>query len=177
MTQGITPLIPNPQLSQSQDLIEIRLPYNLVAGGSVNSAVYVTADNQPSTLIEGGTGLALVNITQASVDALLGVANDVIVANAFGTTAMAAANTYGFVIACSGSIRRAQFAFHMVNIAGVVTNLLAVPSTVPLTNVAFTGAQVVVTPAGNLVGRIQLTNVSAPATVGNIFLRILASFK
>jgi len=176
MSTSITPLIGNLRLAQSQDRILLRLPFILTAGTGVNTARYCEIE-QPGFLIEGGTGAALTAITQASVNELLGNVGDVNVAATFGTTAMVDNNTYGFVVACSGIFRSLPFCEVNLEIAGVVTTQLSVPTKTPLTNVSFTGTQIFLTPAGNIAGRVQLTNISAAATVGYIFIKLSAELK
>jgi hypothetical protein len=86
----------------------------------------------------------------------------------FGTTAMVDNDTYAFVLNCDGQIDRAVLSRVVTNldIAGTVSSQNSKTGTTALTNIAFTGTQIYLTPAGNIAGRVTFTNISAAATVG-----------
>lgn len=164
-------LLWNDGLQRSQNDVELELVFSLTPATGVNFATYV-GPAAPRALIEGGTGSALTTITQATVDALLGSTNEVIVATAFGTTAMIDNDTYAWVLDCGGQVRSAYYVTTTIDIAGTIASQDNVATTTPFTNTAFTGTQVYVTANGNLAGRVDFTNVSAAATAGYLVLRI-----
>lgn len=172
MSTGITSVVSQDALSRSQKMTTLTLPFVLTAG--------VMSLHRPAKgakmLIEGGTGAALVTITQAAVDNLLAV-NDVVVATAFGTTAMVLNNTVAFVIDCGGQIRDVGATAVSLEIAGVSSSALGLGTLTALTNAVFTAVQVYVTPAGNLAGRATMTGVSAVGSSGSMTLRIDAFLK
>lgn len=161
----------NDSLQRSQNDAELELVFSLTAAAGVNFATYV-GPAVPRILIEGGTGSALTTITQSTVDALLGSTNEVIVATAFGTTAMVDNDTYAFVLDCGGQVKSAHYVTSTVDIAGTIGSQDNVATTTALPNSAFTGTQIYLTANGNLAGRITYTNVAAAATVGYLVFRI-----
>lgn len=119
----------------------------------------ILATERPKMIIEKGLAGSQVLLTQTAVDDLLGVANDVDVAKAFGSTAMVANDTLGFVIACDGQIESIDIARGDVDgTSALVEDVTSLPDS------AFTGLELLLTPAGNLVGRYQKTNITAGAT-------------
>lgn len=164
-------LLWNDPLARSQDDVTLELVFSLTAAAGVNFATYI-GPAQPQILIEGGTGSALTTITQATVDALLGSTNEVIVANAFGTTAMIDNDTYAFVLNCGGQVKSGFYVSTRIDIAGTISSQDSVTTTTALTNVSFAGTQVYVTANGNLAGRVDFTNVSAAATAGYLIFNI-----
>jgi len=119
----------------------------------------ILATERPKMIIEKGLAGSQVLLTQTAVDDLLGVANDVDVATAFGSTAMVANDTLGFVIACDGQVESIDIARGDVDgTSALVEDVTSLPDS------AFTGLELLVTPAGNLVGRYQKTNITAGAT-------------
>lgn len=169
-----TPFFNNELLEASQADRTIQLAFQLTAGAGVNTGSFIPSQQQPQYIVEGGTGSALTSITQANVDALLrfqngdATVNDVVVSAMFGTTAMVDNDTYAFVLNCDGQIDRAVLSRVVTNldIAGTVSSNNSKMGTTALTNIAFTGTQIYVTPAGNLAGRVTFTNISAAATAG-----------
>lgn len=149
----------------------LKLQFDLTAGSGVNLATYMGA-TAPQLLVEGGTGSALATITQAAVDALLGSSSEVVVATAYGTSAMVDNDTYGVVLNCNGQIKEVLGIKGYVNIAGTAGVKLGHGTKTALTNAAFTGAQAYVTSAGNLALRLNYTNVSAAATAGQMLLEL-----
>lgn len=161
----------NDALARSQNDVDLELVFSLTAAAGVNFATYV-GPGVPRVLIEGGTGSALTTITQATVDALLGSTNEVIVATAFGTTAMVDNDTYAFVLDCGGQFKSGHYVTTTVDIAGTIGSQDSVVTTTALTNTTFTGTQIYLTANGNLAGRVTFTNVSAAATAGYLVFRI-----
>lgn len=173
---GITvPVLNQESLAGAANLLRLQLPFALTAGTGVNSASFV-GPVKPRLLIEGGTGSALTTITQAAVDDLLG-AGQVVVATAFGTTAMVDNDTYAFVVDCGGQVESVYAVQAVVNIAGTVGVSVGVGTKTSLANSVFTLTQVYVTPAGQLAGRITYTNISAAATAGHLILDIAVKLK
>lgn len=174
------PFFNNESLQSSQADRVITLAFRLTADTGVNLAAYIPSQQVPQVLVEGGTGSALTTITQAAVDALLrasngdATVNDVIVATAFGTTAMVDNDTYAFVLNCDGQIDRAVTGWvsTVADIAGTVSLQNSRATTTALTNATFTGTNIYITPAGNLAGRITFTNISAAATAGWLVFNI-----
>lgn len=169
-------LLWNDSLARSQDDITLELVFSLTAAAGVNFATYI-GPALPRILIEGGTGSALTTITQASVDALLGSTNEVLVTTAFGTTAMVDNDTYAFVLDCGGQVKAGYYVSTTVDIAGTIGSQDSVTTTTALTNATFTETQIYVTSNGNLAGRITYTNVSAAATAGYLIFRIRVKSK
>jgi len=174
-----TPFLANELLDSSQYDRLITLPFTLTAGSGVNTAAWTPLVYTPQMLVEGGTGSALTTITQTAVDALLrdqtgaATVNDVVVSAMFGTTAMVDNDTYAFVLNCDGQLKRVGgYVFTRLNIAGTADGQDSTAGTTALTNVAFTGTQVYITPAGNLAGRVTYTNISAEATAGYLIFQI-----
>lgn len=166
MTTGIVPQLWETGLARSQyDHLHI-LHYALTAGSGVNSAALVRSNQPARALCEGGTGSALTSITQATVDALLGSVNEIIVTTAFGTTAMVDNDTYALVLDCGGQVRDVGFAACLLSIAGAGTFTLGTGTYTALTNATFTGVQTYVTALGNIGARVTLTNAAAAATAG-----------
>ena len=113
----------------------------------------------PKIIIEKGLAGSQVLLTQTAVDDLLGVASDVDVSLAFGATAMVANNTLGFVLACDGQVESIDICRGDVDgTSALVEDVTSLP------NSAFTGLEVLVTPAGNIVGRYEKLNITAGAT-------------
>jgi hypothetical protein len=164
------PQLDNVALGNSQAYV-LKLQFILTAGAGVNSAAYISQALTPQLLVEGGTGSALTTITQTAVDALLGT-DEVVVATAFGTSAMVDNDTYACVVKCNEQIKEVLGAVAYVNIAGTAGVKLGVGTKTALTDAAFTGVNVYVTPNGNLAIRVNYTNVSAAATAGQLFLEL-----
>lgn len=170
------PQLDNVALGRSQGPYPIHLNFILTAGTGVNTAAFISPGAPPQLLVEGGTGSALTTITQAAVDALLGP-SQVVVATMYGTTAMVDNDTYGLVVLCNGQIKSVLGAKAFVNIAGTAGVKLGVGTSTALTNAAFTGIEVYVTPLGDLAIRVNYTNVSAAATAGQLFIELDVAIK
>lgn len=131
----------------------------------------ILGSEDPKIIIERGLAGSQVLLSQTAIDDLLGVEGDVVAATAFGATAMVANNTFGFVLACAGQIESLDFARGDVDgSSALVEGVSSMP------NGAFTGLQLMITPAGNIVGRYQTVDITAAATnalgVLEMYLRI-----
>ena len=177
MSTGITPILWNAELSRSQKMVTIELAFALTAGTGVNSASLHRPVKSAPLLVEGGTGSALTTITQAAVNTLLGNTNDVVVGTAFGTTAMVDNDTYAFVLDMGGQATDVGGITVSVDIGGTAGSASGLGTKTALTNAAFTGANVCVSPAGNLYGRLNYTNISAAASAGSMIWRISVYLK
>lgn len=168
--------------SQADEIIRVTLELS-TAGANVNTARWRPLSRPPQYLAEGGTGGALTTITQAAVNDLLrdvngnATVNDVIVATAFGSTAMVDNDTYAWVLNCEGQISSIHGIFHAEANIGTPTPLTGIVTSTALTNATFTGAQVYLTPAGNLAGRVTFTNISAHTSAGTLTFDIPVWFK
>lgn len=166
---GTVPNYLNDSLGRAQSY-SLQLRFALTAGTGVNSASYV-GPNAPQLLVEGGTGSALTTITQAAVDALIG-SGEIVVATALGTSAMVDNDTYAVVVNMDGQLKDVIGARAIVNIAGTAGVKAGVGTKTALTDAAFTGVNAYITPNGNLLLRLNYTNVSAAATAGHMFFDI-----
>ncbi|MCW9097602.1 MAG: hypothetical protein OQJ93_09440 [Ignavibacteriaceae bacterium] len=131
----------------------------------------IIGSESPKILIEKGLAGSQVELTQTNIDDLLGVTDDVDASLAFGATAMVANDTLGFVLACDGQIESIDICRGDVDgTSALVEDVASLP------NSAFTGLEILVTPAGNLAGRYQATNITAGATntlgILEIYLRL-----
>jgi len=128
----------------------------------------------PKILIEKGLAGSQVELTQTNIDALLGVADDVDASVAFGSTAMVANNTFGFVLACDGQVESVDIA--RMYVAGA-SSLSLVEDVTTLPDSAFTGLEVLVTPTGNIVGRYTETGITGAGSNVILLLEIYARLK
>ena len=129
---------------------------------------------KPKILIEKGLAGSQVELTQANIDDLLGVADDVDAATAFGSTAMVANDTLGFVLACEGQVESVDVA--RMYVAGA-SALSLVEDVTTLPDSAFTGLEVLVTPAGNIVARYDELNITAAGSNVVVLLEIYTRLK
>ena len=148
---------------------------------NIELAVVITAGvptilgtEAPKILIEKGLAGSQVELTQANIDDLLGVAGDVDAATAFGSTAMVANDTLGLVLACEGQVKSVDVA--RMYIAGA-SALSLVEDVTTLPDSAFTGLEVLVTPAGNIVARYDELNITAAGSNVVVLLEIYARLK
>ena len=121
----------------------------------------IIGSERPKMILEKGLAGSQVLLTQTAVDDLLGVAGDVDVSTAYGSTAMAANDTLGFVIDCAGQVESVDLVRTYVGGASAL-GLAEQASSLP--DSAFSGPELLVTPAGNLVGRMDDLNLTAGAT-------------
>ena len=168
------PAFTNSGLAYSQARqVEIVLPFTLTAG------VPAYADSQaPDLIVEKGLAGSQVKLAQAKIDALLGSTNEVVEAGIFGTTAMAANDTLGFVLDCDGQIDSVQHVEAMVDITttGAIPGL-GYGTKTALTDASFTNPEVYVSASGNIAGRIAYTNITATGTAGRMVLKMRAVLK
>lgn len=171
----IVPVLSDALMAQSQPDIVLHLAFALTADAGVNKAALINVQNiaQTDILVEGGTGAALIAITQSTVDTLLGSVNEIIVTTAYGTTAMVDNDTYALVVNMNRQVKNVGDVKVHVAIAGATAPaILGIGTKTALTNAAFTGANVFVTSLGNLGCRVNFTNASAAATAGLMFWEI-----
>jgi hypothetical protein len=172
---GFLPVFNNDPLARSQDKYPLYITFTLATAGSgQNVPTIVGLDSQPQFLVTAGGSVAP---TQAQVDALLGVPNDLIAANFYGSTAMVPDNTYAFVLACSGQIDDLQSVRVFLNIGGTVSLSLGVGTKSAPTNTAFTLTQAFLTPAGNIAVRTTATGVSLRTNAGQISYELITRIK
>lgn len=134
----------------------------------------IIGSESPKILIERGLAGSQVELTQANIDSLLGVASDVDASLAFGSTAMVANNTLGFVLACDGQIESVDVA--RLYVAGA-SALSLVEDIAALPDSAFTGLEILVTPAGNIAGRYQELNITAAGSNVVVLIELYARLK
>lgn len=171
---AFVPVLNNDPLARSQNKISLKIAFTLATAGSgQNVPTLVGSDSPQYIVIPGGSTLP----TQATVDALLGVPNDVIVATAFGSTAMVANNTYGLILNCGGQLAEIDECTANLNIGGTVSGSVGVGTTTALTNASFTLLQVYLTPAGNLAARIAATGLSLNTNAGSLFFSFTVKTK
>ena len=153
--------------------VEIVLPISIASG------VPTFAGNEkPDLLIEKGLAGSQVILAQAKIDTLLGSTNEVVEAGIFGSTAMAANDTLGFVLDCDGQIDRVDHVEALVDIgaAGAVPGL-GFGTKTALTDAAFTNPEVYVSANGNIAGRVLYTNITAAGTSGRAVLKMRVLLK
>lgn len=174
MTTAFVPVLNNDSLARSQDQVDLSFGFTLATAGSgQNVPTFIGGVNPNFIVIPGGSTPP----SQASVDSLLGVANDILVATAFGSTAMIADNTYGLIVDCAGQLSNVDDVQVYLNIGGTVSTSGGVGTIVPLTNTAFTLTQAYLSPAGNLALRITATGVSLRTNAGFLVFKVTARIK
>lgn len=153
--------------------VEIILPLSIAAGVPSYEGTEV-----PEFIVEKGLAGSQVKLAQAKIDALLGSTNEVLEAGIFGSTAMAANDTLGFVLDCDGQIDKVESVQALVDIgaAGAVPGL-GYGTKTALTDAAFTNPEVYVSATGNIAGRVLYTNITAVGTSGRAVLRMVAVLK
>lgn len=168
------PVLQNSALAYSVGRqVELVFPFSITAG-----APSFAGTEKPEILAEKGLAGSQVILAQANIDALLGSVNEVVEAGIFGTTAMAADNTLGFVINCDGQIDRVDHVEVLADIGatGAIPGLGFGTKTV-LTDAAFTNPEVYVSASGNIAGRVLLANISASGAAGRFVLKMRALLK
>lgn len=121
----------------------------------------IIGDHRPHILIEKGLAGSQVILTQDNIDELLGTEQEVTASLAFGSTAMVADDTFGLVLDCGQQVESVEMARGYRSGASLLS---LVEASTSLPDSAFTGLEVLVTGAGNLVVRYQETNITAAAT-------------
>jgi hypothetical protein len=153
--------------------VDLVLPFSIAAG-----VPSYAGTEKPDILVEKGLAGSQVILAQAAINTLLGSTNEVVEAGIFGTTAMAANDTLGFVLDCDGQIDRIDHVEAMVDIstAGAIPGL-GFGTKTALTDAAFTNPEVFVSASGNIAGRILYTNITATGTAGRLVLKCRALLK
>lgn len=153
--------------------VVITVPINIAAGVPT-----FKGEDKPEILIEKGLAGSQAILTQTLIDGLLGSTDEIDADVCFGTTAMAADNTLGFVLDCDGQIDRVDLVECQVDI----TSTGAIPglgfgTKTALTDASFTNPEVFVSASGNIACRVLYTNISATGTSGIAFVKMHALLK
>ncbi len=133
---------------------------------------------KPDGLIELGLAGSQAILTQAKIDTLLGSTNEIVATGTFGTTAMAADNTFGFVLDCDGQIDRIDLVECVVD----MTTTGAIPglgwgTKTALTDATFYNPECFVSASGNVAVRVTYTNIVATGTTAIGFVKLHALLK
>ncbi len=166
---GTNPVLKNSDLSYAVGRHEvITIPIKFTAG--VPSFI---GTEVPDMLIEKGLAGSQAILTQAKIDAMLGSTNEVVASGTFGTTAMAADNTFGFVLNCSGQIDRVDLVDAVVDLSstGAIPGL-GQGTTTALTDAGFTNPECFVSASGNIAVRCLYTNIVATGTTAIGFVKL-----
>lgn len=139
-----------------QQFEPVTLDFIITVGASAALTVNANILGYPMLVGSAASG----DLTQASIDAYLGVSGDITAATSFGSTAMGT-DALGYVINMGGQAKSALWAhadsFLTANAAflsvGAGTVTTALPNTLT--------AGFAVTPAGNLYGRFVVTNLDS----------------
>lgn len=148
--------------------VTVRLPITIAAGvPSVESVA------KPDILIEKGLAGSQAILTQTLINTLLGSTNEVVASACFGTTAMAADNTLGFVLDCDGQIDSVESvrAFVDITSTGAIPGL-GYGTKTALTDASFTNPEVYVSASGNIAGRVLYSNITATGTAGRLVVEM-----
>ena len=147
--------------------VVITLPFTLTAGVPAFEGVEV-----PEILVEKGLAGSQVILAQAKINTLLGSTNEVVTATAFESTAMAANDTFGFVLDCDGQIEKINSIEAYVDI----TTSGAIPGigfgSTALATGSFSDPEAMVTASGNVAGRVKYTNITATGTSGRAMVKL-----
>jgi hypothetical protein len=147
--------------------VVLTLPFSLTAGIPAFEGV-----EKPDILVEKGLAGSQVILAQANIDTLLGSTNEVVTATAFEATAMAANNTFGYVLDCDGQIEKINSveAYVDMSTTGAIPGI-GFGSTALATG-AFTNPEAMVTANGNVAGRVLYTNITATGTSGRAMVKL-----
>lgn len=153
--------------------VEIILPLSIAAGVPSYEGTEV-----PEFIVEKGLAGSQVKLAQAKIDALLGSTNEVLEAGIFGTTAMAADNTLGFVLDCDGQIEKVEHVSVLVD----MTTTGAIPglgfgTKTALADASFTNPEVFVSANGNIAGRFLYADITKSTTTARAVIRMIAVLK
>jgi hypothetical protein len=165
---GTNPVFKNSALGYATNReVVITLPFALTAGVPAFEGV-----EKPDILVEKGLAGSQVILAQAAINTLLGSTNEVVTATAFEATAMAANDTFGFVLACDGQIEKINSieAFVDISTAGAIPGI-GFGSTA-LASGSFTNPEAMVTASGNVAGRVLYTNITATGTTGRALVKL-----
>lgn len=148
--------------------VTVRLPLTITAGVPTFEGVA-----KPDLIVEKGLAGSQVLLAQAKIDTLLGSTNEVVESGIFGTTAMAADNTLGFVLDCDGQVDSVQSvrAFVDITSTGAIPGL-GYGTKTALTDASFTNPEVYVSASGNIAGRILYADISASGTAGRCVIEM-----
>ena len=147
--------------------VVITLPLSIAAG-----VPSFEGTEKPAFLVEKGLAGSQVILAQAAINTLLGSTNEVVTATAFESTAMAANDTFGYVLMCDGQVEKVNSveAYVDISTAGAIPGI-GFGSTALATG-AFTDPEVMVTASGNIAGRVKYTNITATGTSGRAMLKL-----
>lgn len=162
MSLPTTPQLWNSNLSSSQNNHRLTIPFTITAG-----VVAYAGTEVPDILMEKGLAGSQAILTQTLIDALFGTTSEVVATTAFGTTAMAANDTLGFALKTNGQISKINHveAFVDITTTGAIPGL-GFGTKTALTDAGFTNPEVYVGASGNVIGRLNYTNVTATGTSG-----------
>lgn len=148
--------------------VTVRLPFSLTAGVPA-----FEGDAKPDILVEKGLAGSQAILTQTLINTLLGSTNEVVASACFGTTAMAADNTLGFVLDCDGQVDSVQSvrAFVDITSTGAIPGL-GYGTKTALTDAGFTNPEVYVSASGNIAGRVLYSNITATGTAGRLVVEM-----
>lgn len=152
-----------------RDRVKLDLAIKITAG-----VPSILGNEDPKILIEKGLAGSQVLLTQTNIDDLLGTADDVDADVAFGSTAMAANDTLGLVLACDGQVESVDIARLYVTGASSLSLVEAASS---LPDSSFTGLEVLVTPSGNLAVRYDETGITGAASNVLVLLEVYLRLK
>jgi hypothetical protein len=163
------PALKNTGLAYAVGVVQTyRLPLTIAAGVPSFEGVA-----QPDILVEKGLAGSQAILTQAAINTLLGSTNEVVASACFGTTAMAADNTLGFVLDCDGQVAEVR----SVRCVTDITTTGAIPglgygTATALTDATFYNPEIFVSASGNIAGRVTYSNLSASGTAGRLVLEL-----
>ena len=165
---GTNPVLKNSALGYAVNReVVLTLPFTLTAGVPAFEGV-----EQPAIIVEKGLAGSQVLLAQAKINTLLGSTNEVVTATAFESTAMAANDTFGFVLACDGQIEKINSIEAYVD----MTTSGAIPGigfgSTALASGSFTNPEAMVTASGNIAGRVLYTNITATGTSGRAMVKL-----
>jgi len=164
-----SPVLKNTGLSYAVGVVQTyRLPLTITAGVPSFEGVA-----KPDILVEKGLAGSQAILTQAAINTLLGSTNEVVASACFGTTAMAADNTLGFVLDCDGQVAEVR----SVRAITDITSTGAIPglgygTATALTDAGFTNPEIFVSASGNIAGRVLYSNLTATGTAGRLVLEL-----
>ena len=170
MSTASNPQFWNSNLAVSQNQTEIIIPFTITAG-----VVAYAGTESPDILMEKGLAGSQAILTQTLIDAALGTTTEVVATTCFGTTAMAANDTMGFVLRTDKQIAKVNSVESFVDIttSGAIPGL-GFGTKTALTDAGFTNPEIFVGASGNIAGRVTYTNICATGTTGRGVIRFFA---
>jgi hypothetical protein len=163
------PALKNTGLAYAVGVVQTyRLPLTIAAGVPSFEGVA-----KPDILVEKGLAGSQAILTQTLINTLLGSTNEVVASACFGTTAMAADNTLGFVLDCDGQVAEVR----SVRCVTDITTTGAIPglgygTATALTDATFYNPEIFVSASGNIAGRVTYSNLTATGTAGRLVLEL-----